>query len=184
VARTLGSFPIRSFVNVFPGGVSSVDASNELIIIPWGDDRFVLAHTPEYLIKIFDAKTQKVICQFKREYKRVPRPSQSQGGISGSGGPSAERPKYMNDISDLHIVKDKILAQTSTVDPRKGILFDVFDMEGRYIDSFYLKPADQKMTPYTALRRFYFSGDYVYFSDLSNDQTIMIRKCRLIGLLN
>jgi hypothetical protein len=43
--------------------------------------------------------------------------------------------RYQRDVC----AKDTLWIQTSTKNPEKGYLFDVFDLQGRYVDMFYLK---------------------------------------------
>ena len=46
--------------------------------------------------------------------------------------------KYQNDITYLFTFKGNLLVMTSTTDKEKGVLFDVYNKEGRYIDCFWL----------------------------------------------
>jgi len=46
--------------------------------------------------------------------------------------------KFETDIFDLCINKNMLWVQTSTVDKKKGRLFDVFNEKGQYIDNFFL----------------------------------------------
>ena len=55
--------------------------------------------------------------------------------------------KYHDDVQKLLMVKDRLWAFTSTVNKKKGILVDVFDKNGRYIDNFFLK-YPQNVIPY------------------------------------
>jgi hypothetical protein len=88
----------------------------------------------------------------------------------------------LNDIINLHAVEGKIWIQTSTMDPQKGILIDVYEPSGRYLDCFYLKCHDGVITPTGVFRQLVFSGGFVYFADKTADDLVVIKKCRLIGL--
>jgi hypothetical protein len=44
----------------------------------------------------------------------------------------------LSDIDNLSIFDELLWVQTSTKDKEKRPLIDVFDFEGRYVDSFYL----------------------------------------------
>ncbi len=74
------------------------------------------------------------------------------------------------------------MIQTSTADAEKGVLFDVFDKAGRYVDCFFLKYEEAKIAPTAIFKRFVFSDGFVYFDDKTEDDLVVIRKCRLIGL--
>ena len=179
--RILGSFPIQAYATVREDGGQSQTRFNHLIIVSLDGKRFVLSHTPEYLVKIFDAESETVICQFNRKYKRTLRPSQPSGGVIGPGGTGPKPPKYMNDIRSLHCLEDRILVQTSAVDKLRGPLFDEFDLDGRYIDCFFIKFFDREMITGISERKLVFSGDHVYFVDRTDDALVVIRKCRLSG---
>ena len=177
--RILGSFPIQAYVTVRDDGGQNQTRFNHLIIASLDGKRFALSHTPEYLVKIFDAENGTVICQFNRKYKRTLRPSQPAGGVIGPGGKGPKPPKYHNDIRSIHCLEDRILVQTSAVDKLRGPLFDEFDLDGRYIDCFFIKFFDREMTTGISERKLVFSGDHVYFTDRTDDDLVVIRKCRL-----
>lgn len=168
----LASFPSRRFVTVLPGGVTSQTLFSSLIIVLFGDTKYLLTHSPEYLAKLFDVDKKEVVCQFRRNYKRVKRPSGLTGGVRGPGGAGPEPPEYLNDITGLHVTGDQFFVQTSTVDKKNGILMDVFNSEGRYIDNFYLKYSNKDLEPRNPGKRLTFAGDYVF---------IAIKKCSLVG---
>lgn len=99
------------------------------------DDRYVfLNHTPEYLVKILDLESGEIVKSFRREYPRV------QNTIKdASNSPfKSESPKYHNDICHLLMRRDKLWIVTSTFDKKKGVLIDVYDRDGKYLDNFYL----------------------------------------------
>lgn len=101
-----------------------------------------IADTGEYNVKLFDMRSQKMVRSFTRKYKRVKPPKDYQwAGIYDREGKrmGPPPPKYFFDISDMYIVNDMLWVRTSTRDPDKGSLLDVFEFDGSYVDSFYLK---------------------------------------------
>lgn len=176
--QNLGSFPVPIQVQDAPGGGRIITGSISLTAVHFKENKFFLSHTPEYLVKLFDTETGKIAREFRRPYARIKQ--KDQGGMRISGGSAPQLPEYYSDISNLHVVDGRLWVQTSTVDPKKGVLFDVFDAEGRFIDSFYLKYSEMDVDAGSVMKQFAFSGGFVYFSDTTEDGLIMIRKCRLL----
>lgn len=156
------------------GGVSSV---SRFMPLPVEDRLVFLFHAPEYLIRVIDLEKAEVLRSFRRPYERVPYKSEP-AQKAGSGFPM---PKYHNDLCRLLWRKGKLWAVTSTVDPRKGILVDVFSREGRYLDNFYL--------PLFKIRRNnpqYYAPmalwqDFLYLLEADEDDIISLVKYRIIG---
>ena len=182
--KVIGSFPLPYFAFAMDNGQWARGKNASLIAVPCKDRRFYLTHTPEYLIKLFDAGTGKVVRSFRREYPRVRRvvPRDATGDPEPSWAQIWKDlvPKDLNDINDLHVVDGHIWVQTSTADPQKGILFDVFDPGGQFVDSFYLKYSEKDVGSMDARKRLTFAGGFVYLSDTTEDGLIVIKKCRLL----
>ncbi|GAH76276.1 unnamed protein product, partial [marine sediment metagenome] len=70
--------------------------------------------------------------------------------------------KYMNDIHNLLVSKDRLWVVTSTRDKEKRILIDVYNFKGRYIDNFYLKFPENLVRRYQGDTAMYVLGDYLY----------------------
>lgn len=177
----LVSFPSRRYVSVLAGGVTSQTEFVILIAVPFGDTKFLVSHTETYLVKLVGTGQKSDVRAFRRQYDRVKRPAGMGGGVRGTGGPGPEAPEYANDVTGIHVRGDRILVQTSTVDRKKGICFDVFNPEGRYIDAFFLKYSDQDLDPRMLYKRITFIGDFLYFAEQTDDGTYVIRKCSLVG---
>jgi hypothetical protein len=178
-AKTLGSFLMPGYVYGNAGGMG-VTVPQQFVAVSAGKKNIAISHTPDYLIKIIDNESGIVIQQFRRFYDRIRTKSQGKTSILADGRPPA--PKYWADIQALHVVGNDLWVQTSTVDPKNGFLFDVFNLEGRLIDRFYLKWSDKDVDPNRVGLRFTFAGGFVYFDDKSADDLVVIKKCRLVGL--
>lgn len=173
-AKSLASFTMPGYVAVASGMNGTVYHS--FIAVPAGNGKIAISCTPDYLIKLIDREKGNVIREFRRKYDRKKRFTRQEAERRGGA------PEYWDDILALHVVDGNIWAQTSTIDPKKGVLFDVFDQSGAYIDRFYLKWSDKDVDPKNAYKNFTFAGGFVYFDDKADDDLIVIRKCRLIGL--
>jgi hypothetical protein len=169
--KTLGKFPIRTYIEVEKGGAISGTSWNQLQVVALNGKSLFLNSTPEYLIENFVRDKKEIVLRFRRPYTR----QKNRGG-----SPSA--PEFLPDIYALHIVEGHLWVQTSTVTAEEGILFDVFDTKGRYIDSFYIQSMMKGEDGQPARIRMTIAGGYAYFKEETSDGLIVIKKCRLVGL--
>jgi len=126
------SISLKEHTRIFQGGIRTAIFSMPVTRLQMvrKDQRYLyFCHTSDYLIKLFDCEKQEVIRTFRREYSPVK--------FSSKEKYPDDWPKYQNDVQRLVIHKDKLWVLTSTRD-KKGILVDVFNQEGKYLDSFYL----------------------------------------------
>jgi hypothetical protein len=70
--RELSSFPIKAYVMRSGGGGGAIYYLNRLLIASVGDGRMFISHTQEYLVKLYDSGSDRVLRTFRREYDRVP----------------------------------------------------------------------------------------------------------------
>jgi hypothetical protein len=84
-------------------------------------------NTQEYLINVVDVDSGKIERIIKRDYRRVKAQKKYY--------PERE---YEFDIADFFDRGETLWVQTSTLDEKKGTLFDIFDKLGNYIDNFYM----------------------------------------------
>jgi hypothetical protein len=155
-----------------------------LIAVPFGRDLLALAHTEDYLVKIYDPAANRVLKEFRRPYERVkPEPlteEQKKGGIIINGkhyGPP-ER-KYQTDVLNLLTRGDEIWAVTSTKDKAKGALVDVFDGEGVYQDCFWLNLAEAALKGLLSPGQSVLDGKFLWAVERSEDETYAIKKYRV-----
>ena len=177
--KPLGSFPIRAFVEG-QGGNLHMTAWNQLQVASLDENNLILNHTAEYLLEVFARDKGTIVRRFRRPYDRVKTSLGSRS--SGLDGSSPSLPEFQPDIFYLHVVDGRVWVQTSTVVEGKGILFDVFSSEGRYVDNFFLQSPRKDVTGKPANILLTVFGGFAYFSDKTEDGFIVIRKCRLIGL--
>lgn len=138
--KEIMSFPIKLLAIGSKGQGAAMFRLSKLIITPYKEKFLFVSHTAEYHIKLYDIENEKVIRSFKREYKRVKPPKDYSGGSVGFAGKSYSppRPEYLNDINNLFVSDEVLWIQNSTKDEKRGTLFDVFDKEGKFVDSFFI----------------------------------------------
>ena len=88
---------------------------------------------------------------------------------------------FSNDLHGLLIYKKDLWVLTSTYDEKKGIMVDVFDIEGVFKDSFYLPLVDSKeRAKYAHLYQKYcpmtIHGEYLYVIEYDEDDTFRVVK--------
>ncbi len=175
------TFPVESFA-VSSGGARGMISIAALITIPFREQYLVICHTQDYLIKIFDVQSQEIIRSFRRKYERVKVPQGRQvGGSVGIGGKTYTAPrKYLNDISKFLEFNNNLWIMTSTSDNDKGILIDVYNFEGQYIDNFYLKFPEAIDSISLGNRPMTISGDNLYIVVRNDDETYSIKKYLIV----
>jgi hypothetical protein len=181
-SNKIASFPIPGFFQGSESGITGQATWNILnyTVLPSG--QLAVNSSPEYGIDIFDFNKGIVIRRFSRPYSRIKR-SGPRRGVSVSGSPSLPpAPKFIPDIQALHCFEGNIWVQTSTVVEGKGILFDVFDIDGKYLDNFYMPTSAKTWEKKPANMDFTFAAGCAYFKEKSKDDLIVVKKCRLVGL--
>ncbi|MBE0711164.1 MAG: hypothetical protein IH583_02190 [Candidatus Aminicenantes bacterium] len=185
-SRELSSFPTISYVITGEGGRhTGLYQISSFFAVPYKGKYLALSHTSEYLIKIFDPAADKVIREFRRAYERVkpdpPTALEKIGNIK-IGGKRYPRPeqKFQSDVKVILTRGDEIWTVTSTQDKSRGVLIDVFNGDGIFMDSFYLKLPD------SALRQLRWSGyctldgDFLWVAESDDENDIYtIKKYRL-----
>lgn len=178
--QTLLTLPVESFA-ITSGGGGAMASIAELTTMPFKDKFLIICHTQDYLIKIFDADTQQIVRSFTRKYNKVKVPEGRQvGGRIGVGGKMYSAPrKYLNDISKFFEFGDDLWVMTSSSDKDKGILIDVFDLEGRYTDSFYLLFHEEIDPISLGSRPMTVSREFLFMLVRNEDDTFSIKKFQI-----
>jgi len=102
-----------------------------------GDGKLFVNATQEYLVEVLDLKSGEIAARFNRKYDRVRyEPTEwEQKFISQHNAP---KKRFVPDIEALYYNRGQLWVQTSREEEGRGRLFDVFDLEGKYLDSFYV----------------------------------------------
>jgi hypothetical protein len=158
------SFFFRRYL-VSGGGLNwgnSIKAQSE-------DGRFIFGfHGREYRIEVLDLERKTIVRRFKRDYARVPDP-ETPDGRARRESLKLPRDEYKSDITGLMPNGPRLWVRTSTEDPVKGTLWDVFDAEGKYVDCFYLGAGR------TLLRAV---GDILFVLEQNSNETYQLVKYR------
>jgi hypothetical protein len=126
-------------------------------------------HGRDYLIEVVDLAAATVVKRYTRAYPKV---SYTEKGWESNFRKRFNSPKleYEIDVKDLYPVGDRLWVETSTDDKTKGRLIDVFDKDGRFLDSFYLGAGRALM----AVRE-----DDVFCLEKNEDESLTIVKYRI-----
>lgn len=178
--KTIRSYPIPAFIEVRGDGVISGSSSNQLQVVALDGNSLFVNSSSEYLIEYFIRDQKAVGLRFRRPYARIR--NAVAGGVSSSRGSKPSTSESLPDIYALHVVDGRLWVQTSTVTEEKGILFDVFDAKGRYVDNFNIQSMKRNEDGTPARIRMTIAGGCAYFKEETSDGLIVIRKCRLVGL--
>ena len=187
-ADPLVSFVLKSYVVASGGGGGGYFHIDKMITAPFANQYLFLSHTQEYLLKVFDPEKNQIIRSFSRDYKRI-KPSaeykamMKKGGVIVGGKHYTEPPrKYRDDIQNLFVNQDRLWVMTSTEDKKKGILFDIFDLEGKFIDQFYLNFTEENFPKYGGGSRMAFAGEFLYQIESTPEETYIIKKYKIVDL--
>ena len=136
-----------------------------------------VVHTPEYMIHFFDLDSNKLIKSVTREYKRVKRlKDQSEGGIIGSEKtPNPPGYDYLIDVNQIVEFNGNLMAKTSTKDKNGNSLYDVFTVDGEYLDSFYLSVNGRLVATHE---------NYIFVVEKDGDELLSIVKYQVINKAN
>jgi hypothetical protein len=148
-------------------------------------DRFlVIKHTQEYMLKLLELESQKIVRAFTREYDRVRYKPDETGRVEISPGSFTLVPPvdHLNDIQKLFVQDEAVWAMTSTVDEEKGFLVDVFNRNGEYTDNFYLPVQNQVKVEGLSRHPITVSGDTLLIVEYDADGIPSVVKYRMKGL--
>ena len=126
-------------------------------------------HGRDYLVEVVDIASGAIVKRFRRLYPKVP---YAERGWEPNfrkkyGAPKIE---FESDIINLHPAGKHLWVETSTIDKTKGKLFDVFDEEGRFIDSFHLGPGRRLLAVLDG---------HIFCQKNNEDETISIVKYKI-----
>ncbi len=137
-----------------------------------------VVHTSEYKIVRFNLKSKKIDEVITREFRRVKRPKikKKPGFLYG---PDRE---YYQDVQKLLIFGDNLWAITSEKNEDNEWLIDVYDRDGKYIDSFFLCfPDDIEPKRYQNIQIIAWEN-FLYSVDQDKEGYYSIGKYRIPGL--
>jgi len=144
---------------------------NSLEVLSQDGKWLVGYHGLQYLIEIVDIEQAKIVRSFNRKYQRVKHVEDDfeKDFNKKYGAPTME---FESDVKGLKLNGARIWVKTSTKDANKGDLWDVFNVDGKYLDNFYLGSGK------TLLK---VDGDVVFLTEKNADETIALVKYKIIG---
>jgi hypothetical protein len=173
--QEIASFPIKVFAKGTDRGGAMVSLSS-LYSAPFQAKFLCISHTSDYLVKVYDIKSQSLVRSFNRNYQRIKPPKDWVGGGIGTLGGKTHRPPrpdFLNDINGLYVFQDLLWVLTSTKDEEKGMLIDAFNIEGEFVDSFYLDISGSVIGTHQ---------DCIFVLSRTEDDLWNIVKYRVVGL--
>jgi hypothetical protein len=134
------------------------------------DGSLYVTHTCEYKVVRADLVKRTIVASFTREYPRVKFsvPDSMKDFYEKYNPPKKD---WENDISAMFVCDNNLWVKTSTSTKNKGNLFDVFDPQGRFLDSFYLN-VDRTL----ALAR----ANFIYVIEKDKEENFLIRKYKVV----
>jgi hypothetical protein len=103
-----------------------------------GRNLLFISISRDYGVKVLDLAAGRVVRSFSRAYPKVPYVVYERREAFFVQT-SAPKPDFEDDILELFLPGASLWVRTSTVDARKGQLFDVFSAEGDFLDSFFVQ---------------------------------------------
>jgi hypothetical protein len=189
--KALMSFPTLYYAYSEKGAGAIIPVA-KLVAAPFQGRFLFISHTSEYLIKVFDAEANQLVRSFERKYHRVnwDKNRKRSGVIIGNKPINPPPQKYENDIRELWVHGDKLWVVTSTFDKDKGFLVDVFDVDGKFLDSFFLRQPDKvrearmdKMLDY-GIKIMTVDGEFLYTTEEDESGNLFIVKYRMENLVS
>ena len=168
------SFPVQWFGKRIRGAFIA-DAITDFIYTVYKDRYIVVSHTENYLLKVIDLEKKQIVRIFDRKYKRVKYIPEKE--IKKERFRRLEVPRdYYNDILKIFTYKNNIWVFTSTKDKKKGLLVDVFNIEGKY---FYLSLPENIKLKDLSKYPICIHGDYLFTVEYDEDEIPFIVKYKI-----
>ncbi len=167
-SRTIMIFPKK----VYTGKNFGMDWAPFYGLLGSDAQKLFVCHTCEYNIVLADLNTGEVIRRFNRKYTRAKYviPEWRKKFYAKSSIKPPEK-KYEDDVLGLFFHNDQLWVKTSTKNEKKGVLLDVFNKQGKYIDNFYLNLKGELMAV---------QGDFIFVNEKDEDENIQIVKYKMI----
>lgn len=156
---------------IYQGPNFGMDWDRYLQVFSPADGSLYVSQTCEYKVVRADLLQRNIAASFTREYPRIKysMPDSMNDFYEKFSPPKKE---FENDISALFMCDNNVWVLTSTKVKDKGMLFDVFDPQGRFLDSFYLN-VDGSL----ALA----DRDFIYVTEKDKDENILVRKYKVLN---
>jgi hypothetical protein len=135
------------------------------------DGRYLYGfHGRDYLIEVMDLDDGKIIRRFRRDYPRIPE-SETTEQREFRERMKIPKAEFKADIIGLIPDGSRVWAATSTEDPVKGRLWDVFDDRGRYVDCVFIGARRSLLR---------IAGDMIFVLERGEDETLSLVKYQMV----
>jgi len=175
-------FSTRWYAKRLGGRAVIADHLANFSAVPYGDDHLIICHTEHYRLKLFDLAHNRVVREFGRKYHRVKSLRDKFGQIEVRPGVSklVSPVEYVNDVQQIFSLGEYIWVMTSTIERGKGVLFDVFNFKGEYVDHFYLPIHDTVKPEGLEDLPLVFSGNHLFIAEYDEDGIPAVVKYRIM----
>ena len=174
--------PVRWFAKRIAGGRALIaNHIAEFLAEPYKEKYLVICHAEEYKLRLFDIDRKQIIKDFGRDYRRIRFKQDDSGRIEIRPEVFRFAPpvRHLNDVQQLFIRGNYIWVMTSTIESGKGVLIDVFNEQGEYVDHFYLPIQESVIAEGLEDLPIAFQGDHLYVVEYDEDDLPSIVKYRI-----
>lgn len=140
-------------------------------VIVMGDNRLFVCRSSEYLIEVLDLASGEIETRFRRKFTRVGHEQEKweKDFVSRFNAP---KKRFDHDVEDLLYDRGRLCVKTSIEDREKGVLFDLFDRKGQFLDSFFINLHGRVLR---------IDGDFLYVAESDEDELPLVVKYRIIS---
>lgn len=138
-----------------------------------GEDKLYVCRSQGYLIEVLDLEKGKIVSRFKRKYPRVKHElgDSEKKFISKYNAP---KKKFEPDIEGLLYSCGHLWVKTSTANEENGTLYDIYDIDGSFLDSFFINIKGRIVK---------IDCDFLYSSELDEDLLPCVVKYRIADII-
>lgn len=181
----------KYFVSKFENS-SGIKNVNFVQVCHVNDHTFLIANTGNYEVQRLDLKGKKITLFIKREYKKVLvkeawkehfQPFRFLNvGVKGKERKTWSK-QSLDDIQKMYRFGSKIWIVTSTFDEKTRLVnTDVFDLNGKYIDTFLLKLPEKMLIYRINLARITLYNDHLFIFERNEDGDFELVEYKLINV--
>lgn len=177
--KRLQDFPVRHSIKKDPQGRSSWIRLDMIEAAARAPFIYVL-HAAKYRIDQFDLRTGRIERVFGRAYERQRLAAEGDEDVDpGSKRESDASDDPSFDVLEIHAVGDRLWAFTSTMKERgNDRLVDIFDAEGRFVDSVVLAFPDRTLR-HSYSKALVVDDGFLFIAEQDRDGLVSIGKYRI-----
>lgn len=166
-------FPV-TISRFFGNRAASLMNVSRIKTCPLSPSKIALIHSPAYSVKVLDLDKNQVVQDIRRDYPRL---KYSKPWKSSRGG-TLPQPEFQNDVHDILVHGNRLWVVTCTYEKDKGLLTDVFDNDGVYLDNFFIPVRNVKKDDYV-FAPMAIGGGYLLIIERDEEGLFSIAKYRI-----